>query len=152
MLAIVRPSCFPEVRPFNRVIHAEYDWVRFHVLAMVVASGRVFGLSAMFTASEHVFDNYAVYHGPERNKWLDPFSDCSTRYYLIGAYRDDHSMDNMNDLQDFFCKVDDPREPGISRTPLRVTPGFPGPFWPNVPANARREGWRMRNEIFLFFA
>ena len=52
--------------------------------------------------------------------------------------------------QDFFDKVDDLREPGITWTPLMVAPGYPSPFWPNFTANAGRGKLRMRNEKFPF--
>ena len=81
----------------------------------------------------------------------DLFSDSSNPYYLIGEYHEDDSMENMDDPEDFFDKVDDPREPGVTSTPLRVALGFPGPFWPNFTANAGRGGWGMRNEKFPFF-
>ena len=81
----------------------------------------------------------------------DLFSEPSNPYFLIAEYHEDHSMENMDDPQDFFDKVDDPREPGVTRTPLRVAPGFPSPFWPNFTANAGRGGWTMRNKNFPFF-
>ena len=41
----------------------------------------------------------------------------------IGEDHEDHSMESMDDPQDFFAKVDDPRELGVTGTPLRVAPG-----------------------------
>ena len=77
------------------------------------------------------------------------FFDAFTPYYMISEYHGDHLMENMDDLQDFFDEVDDPREPGVTRTPLRVTPVFPGTYWPNFTANAGKGWWRRRNESSL---
>ena len=70
----------------------------------------------------------------------DLFWDSSNPYYLIDEYHEDHSMKKMDDPQDFFDKVDYPREPGITWTPLRVAPEFPSPFWPKFYGPRRRRG------------
>ena len=79
----------------------------------------------------------------------DLSSDSSSPYYLIAEYHEDQLMENMDDPQDFFDKVDDPGDRGVTHTPLRIPPRLRSLFWPKVTANAGRGGWGMRNESFL---